>query len=883
MSDDVPGSRDDVHNETFGTVRTVVQAGSIFGGVHVHEGERTLPVPRQLPNDIPDFSGRADALEVLDGLRSGSMPNPATVIISAIAGTAGIGKTALAVHWAHQVKEEFPAGQLYVNLRGYDPARPPVSPGEALTEFLLALEVPVSRIPADVDAQAVLYRSLLAGRRFLVVLDNASSARQVEPLLPGTGPSIVVITSRQRLTALDGVVNLRLDVLDRVAAAQLLGALVGHERVAAEPGAAGRIVQLCGMLPLAIRIAGARIAASPHWTLSRFARRLEAKRLDELRTEDREVRGAFALTYDRLPEHLKEAFVVLGLHDTAEFPAWSLAAMLHTDVDTAEEMIDALVSAQLVDFSRTDSTGTPAFRMHDLIRDYARELLARWSRERMAETRRRLAAGSLSLTRHALSVAPGGVNFLLLGARTFAAAMPAGAELEPFAPTVEVIESDPARWFGDNTPVLTSAVRRSAEVGDQDLTAQLAFYLAWYFRVGGRLREWQESHQLALDAVTSSGHRGGEAAITRSLGNLSRDARRFTEAIDHFERASALYQEAGDELGTGQTLNHLGDVAMEMSRFDAALRYFADSLAILRRHEGAELIEAYTLNSVGCVHRDRAAFTEAAENFDQALSIFRRRGDRVGEAWCLRCRGENRLNQGLLTQARADFERAVPLFEDLGDRGGGGWNHRALAELHRWCGDHAAAAEHLTSAFELFREVGELLGEAWTALEQAELLMAIGDAAGAVRFWQRAAELFADLDIPRGEAFVQLSAGRLRSAGIQPPGTAPDDAFATARDMFRQMGDHNNEGWALLGTGTALVREGRLDEAVDTITVAAEIFSRLDARTGRGAAWLALAEVALARHDIAGCRAALANAASVLHPECVLQERLREIEGRTRV
>jgi NB-ARC domain len=332
-----------------------------------------LPAPRQLPADVTFFTGRDAELAKLDALLDHG--TPAAVVISAIAGTAGMGKTSLAVHWAYRVRERFPDGELYVNLRGYDPG-PPVTPEQALDGFLRALDVPAEKIPHDVDAQAGLYRSLLAGRRMVVVLDNAASPDQVRPLLPGSPPCVVVVTSRSRLSGLiarEGAYRLTLDVLPAEDAVTLLRHAIGADRVDAEPGAAAEVARHCGYLPLALRIAAERAAARAHLRLADLAEELavEHDRLDLLTADDDEitgVRAVFSWSYRTLAPETARAFRLLGRHPGPDVGVASAAALTGSTTTSVRRQLDALTSAHLVTETRRDR-----YQFHDLLRAYATE------------------------------------------------------------------------------------------------------------------------------------------------------------------------------------------------------------------------------------------------------------------------------------------------------------------------------------------------------------------------------------------------------------------------------------------------------------------------------------------------------------------------------
>ncbi len=339
------------------------------------EGAPTSVIgPAQLPPDITDFTGREKQVaQVCDLLAGEPAQRPPAVVVAAIAGQAGVGKTTLAVHVAHRIRDRFPDGQLYVNLRGNERWR--LDPGDVLARFLRALGVDGAAIPETTEERSHLFRSRLDGLRVLLVLDNAAGEAQVRPLLPASRACAVLVTSRSRLAGLEGIRLVDLDVFDAEQAVALMSRLAGRDRVTAEAQAAEQIVQLCGYLPLAVRVAGARLAIRPHWSLRRLANVLadEHRRLDELQVGDLDVRASLALSYAGLDNQARRGLRLLGMLDVPDFTPWAAAALLDTSQQRAEVLVDALADAQLIDVVGEDATGQFRYRFHDLARVYARE------------------------------------------------------------------------------------------------------------------------------------------------------------------------------------------------------------------------------------------------------------------------------------------------------------------------------------------------------------------------------------------------------------------------------------------------------------------------------------------------------------------------------
>uniref|UniRef100_UPI000B18467C ATP-binding protein n=1 Tax=Streptomyces specialis TaxID=498367 RepID=UPI000B18467C len=365
----------DVANTVTGSADQIVQAQTIAGGVHVHRGVPKLPRPRQVPREVTHFTGREAELSRLDALAGSAGTRGSAVVISAIAGTGGIGKTSLAVHWAHRVHDQFPDGTLYVNLRGYD-SSPPLTAHHALDAFLRALDVPSERIPPDTEAAAGLYRSLLAGRRMLVVLDNAAEPGQIRPLLPGEPGCLVLVTSRSRLSGLvarEGAHRLTLDVLAPDEACALLNDIIGPQRSWQEPAAIAELARRCACLPLALRIAGERVASRPHLAVADFVRELtdQHQELDALTTDDDEaaaVRTVFSWSYHALPDGTARVFRLLGLHPGPTISVEAAAALTGTTVTQTRRQLDRLIGVHLLTESEPDR-----YQFHDLLRAYAAE------------------------------------------------------------------------------------------------------------------------------------------------------------------------------------------------------------------------------------------------------------------------------------------------------------------------------------------------------------------------------------------------------------------------------------------------------------------------------------------------------------------------------
>jgi DNA-binding SARP family transcriptional activator len=466
-------------------------------------------VPRQLPADIADFTGREVELSaVRDLLTAGGAATGTRIAI--VAGPGGAGKSALAVRASHGIADLFPDGQLYVNLQGAS-ARP-AEPGEVLSRFLRGLGVAGSAIPADVDERSAMYRSLVADRRVLVLLDDAEDERQLRQLMPAGAQCGVVVTARGRITGLPGTHPIQLGMLDDAEAVLLLSFIAGTNRVRGEPQGARALARLCGGLPLALRIAGARLAARPHWRLSSLVDRLEdgRRRLGELSHGDLDVRASLALSYQGLVPAAQVLLRRIGLLDAPDFPAWAAAALLDTSLVEADQLIDSLVDAQLLEVTGRAVTGGHRYRCHDLIRDFARELALTDDKAASRAALGRAFGALLDLVEQAHRQIYGGDYSILHGQapRWRAVDMDQG----------QLANDAPLAWLEGERMFIMAAVLQGAAAGMDELCWDLAWTAATLFEAGNYLENWPAAQQQALAATRLAGNQRGEAAMLASLG-----------------------------------------------------------------------------------------------------------------------------------------------------------------------------------------------------------------------------------------------------------------------------------------------------------------------------------------------------------------------------
>ncbi|WP_173071773.1 BTAD domain-containing putative transcriptional regulator [Phytohabitans houttuyneae] len=657
---------------------------------------RADPRPRQLPAAVPGFTGRAAHLERLDALlpREGASQGTA-VVISAIDGTAGVGKTALAVHWAHRVADRFPDGQLYVNLRGFDPAGP-VPPDEAVRGFLDALHVPGQRIPVGLDAQSALYRSLLAGRRMLVVLDNALDADQVRPLLPGSPGCLVIVTSRNQLAGLvaaEGAHPVPLDLLDPDEAARLLARRLGADRVAAEPAAVAAIVTACAALPLALVIVAARAATRPGLSLAALAEELRQARggLDAFSGTDpaTDVRAVFSWSYRSLSEPAARLFRLLGLHPAADLSTSAAASLAGLPAAEVRPYLAELARARLL------AEHTPGrYAFHDLLRAYAAELAAQTheSEERHAAVRR--------LLDHYLHTA-----------------YAADAQLNPHRdqitrtkpqPGVTIDEMGTQRhalaWFAAEHTTLLAVVERTDTDGWDTHTWQLAWAVTTYLDRQGHWHDWTQVQEFALTAARRLGHRADEADAHRGLARAYARVGRFVDAHVHYWRALDIFGEIGDWLGEANTHRNLAFMCGAQGHQRDAL-YHARKALDLYRAGDHRVGEANALNNVGWYHAQNGEHREALEYCEQALALLRELDHRPGVAATLDSIGYAHHHLGNQREAVASFQQALEMFRAAGDRSHEAGTLTRLGDAHQAAGEREKARRAWRQALVLLDEL----------------------------------------------------------------------------------------------------------------------------------------------------------------------------------
>jgi DNA-binding SARP family transcriptional activator len=719
-----------------------------LAGAEADQGEPAYLAPVQpasvlwqLPASVRSFVGRQTEISRLRDLVRPALDTTCaagTVVISAIDGMAGVGKTALAVHAAHQLAGEFPDGQLFIDMHGYTQGHEPRPASEALEMFLRALGVRPQQVPAGTDERAAMFRHRLSGTRTLIVLDNVASEAQVRPLVPASAGCVVLVTSRRRLRALDEAYLLSLDVLPRADALELFRAVTGPERVAPDDPALAEIVELCGQLPLAVRIAAALLRHRPVWTPEHLARLLRAQqaRIAALSDGERDLGAAFDLSYHSLTDAGQLTFRCLGLIPGPDFDTYATAALTGSDPAAAARLLEDLVDHHLV------IQHLPGrYRLHDLIRLHARALAVRDPVPARDAALDRL----MDYYQHTAGLA----DALISRFPRLAPACPVPAH----APAVPDADAGWA-WLRAERPNLLAALRYATSHARRERGIILTAGVATLLRDDGPWSEALALHTDAIAAARALADRAGQATALTQLGiirNLTGDC---PGAIDDLEQATQLYRVLGDPLGQANALTQLGDV-----------RGFVD---------------------------DRPG---AIDDLEQARRLYQQLGDPLGQANVLARLGDIRRYNGDYPGAIPDLEQALRLYQQLGHRKGQGSVLISLGNAQRVTGDFAGAARNLEEALRLHSHLDHQLGRANALAELGELRRLRSDYPDAARYLEQGLRIFQDLGNRMGQANAQVWLGSVRQSTGDLAGAA--QLLEAAMDTFRRIGSRGSEAWAL--------------------------------------------------------------------------------------
>ncbi|GAA3073767.1 ATP-binding protein [Streptosporangium carneum] len=840
---------------------TIVQA---LGDIHLTQQLSDTPPPpeamRTLVLDVPDFTGRGRELAQLLAGVSG------VVAVHAVNGMAGVGKTALIRRAARLLADRFPDGQLFVDLHAHTPGQTPADPAAVLASLLDKTGLDPRHLPADLEDRAARWRDRIAGRKVLLVLDDAVSPAQVRPLLPGPGDCLVLITSRGRLDV-EEAEHLALPILPADEAVELFIRVCRRTPVPAEIGAVEEIVRRCGFLPLAIVLLARRLIHRPAWSVAHLADifTTAADRLAVLRSGDRPgdlaVAAAFEMSYRDLTSARQRLFRLLGLHPGLDFDAHAAAALAGISLAQAHEDLDALYLDHLL----IETPASPGrYELHDLLREYARTLAGRHdgeqdrgqALERLLDHYQRTA----QTAEHHLA------NYTRPGAPPAPdAAMTAGPDLPDRAAALGWMRTERANLLA----CIDHATRNDLYGRVIWLTAAMAAFL----HLEGPWAQAAALHQVAIAAAQHEHDSPGEASALRDLGRIREQSGDYAVAIGLLERALTVYREIGDHLGEANVLNELGYLRQQTGDIAATARLLERALTIYREI-GDSLGEANVLNELGYLRRQSGDYAAATELLEQALTIYQQLGHRVGEADVLNELGYQRRQSGDHAAATELLEQALAIYQQLGHRVGEanvlndlGYQRQQsgdyaaatelleqaltvyqqfdipvgeanvlndLGRIHLMTGDHPAATELLERALSLFRQIGGRLGEANVLNDLGRVHLMTGDHPAATELLERALSLFRQIGDPQGEAAALNNMGALVANSAGPQEAVP--VFEQALRLTRQISSPLDEAHALEGIARCAVRTGDREAAITRLGEAVAIYRRLGSPEAAAAA-----------------------------------------------
>jgi tetratricopeptide (TPR) repeat protein/transcriptional regulator with XRE-family HTH domain len=764
---------------------------------------------RTLPRDIASFTGRQRELQELVETAAGA---GGVLGIHAIGGMAGVGKTAFAVHAAHRLADRFPGGQIFLPLHGHTPGQRPVDPADALASLLLTAGVPAGQIPPGLEARMALWRDRLAERQLLLVLDDAASSEQVRPLLPGGGGSLVLVTSRRHLSALEDATSVSLDTLPPGEAAALLVRLAGRAGLSPTDPVVAEIVRLCGFLPLAIGMVARQLHHHPAWTAAGRAAELAAARdrLELMATENLSVAAAFNLSYADLTGDQQRLFRRLGLHPGADIDGYAAAALDGTDLVPARRGLEALYDQYLL-----IEPAAGRYRLHDLIREHARAMAGRLDTDndrdqataRLLDYYQHTAALADALIARQARPGPGAAD------GTVPAAVPALAGPE-----------QALAWARAERASLLACLDHATTTGEHSRVTALTAGVAGLLRHDGPWADAIARHMAAVQAARHLGDRLGQANALSDLGEVRRRMGDYTAAAQADEQALGIYRDLGDRQGQANALNDLGKVQLA-SDYPAAAQALDEALGIYR-DLGDRQGQASALRDLGIVKLLTGDYPAAAQALDQALGIYRDLGDRQGQAGALNYLGLMRRTTGDYPAAAQMLEQALGIYRDLGDRLGQANALNDLGFLRLATGDYPAAAQVLEQALGIYRDIGDRLGQANVLNDLADVRLT-GDYPAAAQMLEQALSIYRDIGNRGGEAEALNKRGTLHR--VSGDLAQAEGSHQQALDLSREIASSWDEAHALAGLGRCALAAGHARQAEILLRQALEIFQRIGA------------------------------------------------------
>ena len=799
-----------------GTVRSLADALRLEGPARARfeSVARGRPVDsgasatRTLPRDIASFIGRQRELQLLmDAAAEAS----GAVGIHAIGGMAGVGKTAFAVHAAHRLAGRFPGGQVFLSLHGHTPGRRPVDSGDALASLLLTIGVPAAQVPPELEARSALWRDRLADTRLLLVLDDAASSEQVRPLLPGAGRSLVLVTSRRHLSALDDAMAISLDTLPPDEAAGMLVRLAGRPGLGQSDPGVRDLVRLCGFLPLAIGLIGRQLHHHAAWSAVGRAGALAAARdrLDLLSAENVSVAAAFDLSYANLTGGWQRLFRRLGLHPGTEFDDYAAAALDGIDLAAARRGLEALYDHYLL-----TEPAPGRYRMHDLIREHARALADR------DDDRDRATGQLLDYYQHAAA----GANALIARqdgpapSRAVAAAVPAVPALAD--------QGQALAWARGERANLLACLDQTVVADQHARVVALTVGLSGLLLSDGPWADAIALHGAALKAARQLGDRPGQATALNNRGTIRQRTGDHPGAARDLAEALGICRDLGDRRGQASALTILGTVWRRTGDYPAAARDLAEALGICRAL-GDRPGQANALVNLGAVRRLTGDYPAAIRDFAEALGIFREMGDRSSQANVL-------VNLGAASRMTGDFPAAVQplqealgIFREIGSRLGEANALYYLGVVRRLTSDYPAAARDLTAALGIFREMGDRLGQAGTLIHLGAAWRMTGDFPAAVQALQEALGIYRDIGDRGGEVEALNERGTLHRVSGEL--AQAQDCHRRSLELARGIEAAWDEAHALAGLGRCALAAGDAARAESLLRQALEVFQRIGA------------------------------------------------------
>ena len=771
---------------------------------------------RTLPRDVVSFTGRQEELGQLATAAAGS---GGVVGIYAIGGMAGVGKTAFAVHAAHQLADRYPGGQIFLPLHGHTPGRAPVDPASALAGLLLTAGVAAAHIPPGLDARTALWRDRLAGRQLLLILDDAAGSEQVRPLLPGSGGSLVLVTSRRHLSALEDATAVSLDTLPPGQAAALLVRLAGRPALSPDDPAVGEITGLCGYLPLAIAMVARQLHHHPAWTAAGRAAELAAARdrLELMATENLSVAAAFDLSYADLTGEQQRLFRRLGLHPGGDIDAYAAAALDGAGLGAARRGLEALYDQCLL-----TEPAAGRYRIHDLIREHAGALAGRLDAGR---GRDQATGRLLDYYQHTAARADA-----LITRQTRPAPAAADGAVPAAVPGLAGREQALA-WLRAERGSLLACLDHATATGQHARVTALTAGLAGLLRSDGPWAEAIVRHTAAVAAARQLGDRLGQANALCDLGPIRWLTGDHRAGVQDLEQALAIYRGLGDRLGQANVLSYLGSGRTMTGDYPGAAEAFMEELAI-SRDLGDRAGQADALLELGAVRWETGDYPAGAQLVEQALDIFRDLGDRLGQANALRDLGSVWRLTGDYPAATRVLDQALDILRDLGDQRSQANALCHLGVLRLATGDYPAAAQVLEQALGIYRDIGDRLGQANALRDLGTVRRETGDYPAASQALEQALGIFRSLGDRAGEPWALNEKGTLHRA--RGDLAQAERCHQQAMELARAIGSPWTEAHALAGQGRCALAAGHTDEAADMLRKALEIFQRIGAVEAAG-------------------------------------------------